>query len=389
MTAATPPLRPRLVVIPSDPIADYEAAGYERLGAYYNPAGFFASVIALSPRERGERQAHGMRLVGVAERDFLSTLRRLAPDVVRAYGGGWAADLACRSRVAGVPLVVSVHTTDPNGVRRSVRYADLVIAVSQAVARCVASVGTEPAKVRIVPNRVDLDVFRPVTDPARLAAVAQRFPPGRHVLHVGRKAEQKNLDTVIRALRHLPADYAAVFVGAGDTAPYRALAEREGVGARCFWVEAVPNAELPAWYSWCTCMCTPSRWEGFGIVFIEAAACGAPLVTSDIAPMNEFLVHDESACLVRGFEDPAALAAAIRRTCEDSAYRSTLSSGARQMAPRFDRRAVDRAEAAVYREALALSPAGRGGLSLAARVDLALWSAWGKTARLRRALARV
>jgi glycosyltransferase involved in cell wall biosynthesis len=381
--------RLRLVVIPSDPLADYERAGYGSwLAAYFNPAGMFAEVYAVSPREQGERLAHGMTILGVPARRVRAVLATLQPDVIRAYGGGWAAELACRSRAAGAPLVVSVHTTDPNGVRRSVRYADLVIAVSRAVARCAESVGTEPAKIRTVPNRVDLDVFRPVTDPARRALVARRFPAGQPILHVGRKTEQKNLDTLIRALRHLPADYFAVFVGAGDAAPYRALAEREGVGARCFWVEPVPNEELPAWYSWCACMCTPSRWEGFGIVFIEAAACGAPIVTADIPPMNEYLVHDESACLVRALEDPAALAAALRRTCEDSPYRAALSRGARTVATRFDRPVVDRAEAAVYREALALRRASRG-LSLTARLDLALWDAWGKTARLRRAVARV
>ena len=65
---------------------------------------------------------------------------------------------------------------------------------------------------------------------------------------------------------------------------------------RCFWIESVKNSELPVWYSWCDCFCVPSRWEGFGLVFIEAAACGSAIVTSDIAPMTEYFTNDKSAC---------------------------------------------------------------------------------------------
>ena len=115
-------------------------------------------------------------------------------------------------------------------------------------------------------------------------------------------------------------------IGLGDIEKYQAIAEMSGVGDRCFWVGAVKNTELPLWYSWCDCMCTPSRWEGFGIVFIEAAACGAAIVTSDIGPMNEYLTP-ESACLVEDFENPSALAVAIRRSCEDTDHRSLNYSG--------------------------------------------------------------
>ncbi len=103
----------RLVVVPADPLALYEEKGRgELLRDYYNPGGLFDEVFALSPRELGTRQAHGMTLEGVAEGDFARRLRELRPDVVRAYGGGWAADLCARLRVGRTPVVASVHNTD-------------------------------------------------------------------------------------------------------------------------------------------------------------------------------------------------------------------------------------------------------------------------------------
>ncbi|MCC6445391.1 MAG: glycosyltransferase family 4 protein [Armatimonadetes bacterium] len=360
----------RLVVVPTDSIATYEKAGYDWLGRYFNPQGLFEEVYALSPKESGERTVQGIRFIGAADREFKGKLKALKPDVVRAYGGFWPADLVCRNRLPGVPVLVSVHDTNPDLLHRSVLYADMVICMSKVVARKVEEIGTSPERIRILPNRVDTNAFRPIRDRALLEPVASRFPPGRHILHIGRRTDQKNADTLIRALALLPPDYACIFVGLGDNAPYIALSEEVGVSDRCVWIDAVKNAELPLWYSWADCLCVPSRWEGFGIIFIEAAACGAPIVTSDIAPMNEFLRRDESACLVKDYENPQSLAAAIRKICEDKPYRNALSAGAVQMARQFDVSVVDEMEAALYREALSL-----GRLPFGRRLEIAGWRA--------------
>jgi glycosyltransferase involved in cell wall biosynthesis len=288
-------------------------------------------------------------------RRFTAALRLIRPSVVRVYGGYWPSDLACRRRIPGVPVVVSVHDTNPALLRPSVREVDIVICMSQAVAGQVQAIGTSSEKIRILPNRVDRDIFCPIPDRQLLRRLFRQFPPGKHILHVGRKTEQKNLDTLVRALGMLPDEYSAIFVGRGDTSPYVSLAADMGVAHRCFWIQAIRNSRLPLWYSWCDCMCTPSRHEGFGIVFIEAAACGAAIVTSDVAPMNEYLPADQSACLVRKYEDAEELAQAIRRVCEDTEHRRLISEGAIEAARPFDRRIVDAAEVAIYREALGLA----------------------------------
>ena len=96
------------------------------------------------------------------------------------------------------------------------------------------------------------------------------------------------ITTVIRSLPALGNEYALISVGRGDRGLYEDLARSLGVGTQCFFVDSVPNHELPRFYSFVDCMCTPSRWEGFGIVFIEALACEAMVVTSDIEPMREY-----------------------------------------------------------------------------------------------------
>jgi glycosyltransferase involved in cell wall biosynthesis len=341
----------RLVVVPSDPLAAYEKAGYGSwLERYYNPAGFFGEVFLLSPLESGEREAHGMTVRGVPERDFREALRDVRPNLVRAYGGYWASDLAVSARIPGVPVVVSVHDRRPEMIHDSVLLADAVLCVAHVVERRVLDLGADPRKVRILPNRVDTRRFAPADSLAPSGAPPIRA--GRRILHVGRKSEEKNLDTVIRALARMPQDYGCVFVGRGDPSPYRDLARDQAVEDRCFWVESVPSDDLPAWYRWCDCMCVPSRFEGFGIVFLEAAACGAAIVTADRAPMNEYLVADVSAALVDHHEDPEAVAAAIRRCCEDADYGRRLHSGAVDAARPFDVEIVDELEADLYRDVL-------------------------------------
>ena len=342
----------RLVVVPSDPIAAYEEAGYEHLSRYYNPMGFFDDVLILSPHETEKRYAQGMRIQPTAPGGFLSEVRRFHPDCVRAYGGYWPADLVCLNKAADIPVIVSVHDKRPEMIHDSLCGADLVISVSEAVVQAVRRVGVPADRIQILPNRVDLNCFKAVYDEIRFAELDRLFPGDRHILFVGRKSEEKNPDTLIRALALLPEGYTAVFVGKGDESPSRAVAEKVGVSRRCYWVDAVKNTELPFWYSWCDCLCVPSRSEGFGVVFIEAAGSGCPIVTSNAPPMNEYLVHGESAHLVIENENPYELARALDQVCSDPEYRRKLSEGGRKAVTQFEQRRVDSLEVSIYRKAL-------------------------------------
>ncbi len=374
----------RLVVVPSDSIASIEAGGWgANLKCYFNPAGVFGEVHVVSPLEPAECERWGLSIHPSDDARFARDARRLRPDVIRAYGGYWPSDLVCHHRVRGVPIVVSVHDRRPEMIHESVAYADLVICVSQACARGVVARGCAPSRIRVIPNRIDRRLFRPIEAAEIPRALASRFPPGRHILHVGRKSPEKNLDTLLRALALLPADYSVIAVGPGDAEVYARLARDLKVERRYFAIEAVPNDELPAWYSWCDCMCVPSRSEGFGIVFIEAVACGAVVVTSAVAPMTEYLTHDRSAVLVAAYEDPASLAAALRSACEDTALRARVGAGAIEAVAPFDSEKVERMEADLYREAMGLRRP-----DLARRHEIRRWLARLALDRLRVRVAR-
>lgn len=343
---ARPPTR-RLAVLPNDPLDAYPAAGYPDLTGYFNPAGAFDEVFCLSPHEPRSKRMYGMRVVPTTADELPLRIRELGIDVVRAYCLP-AGQFACRDKVPGVTYVVSVHDPNPERCPGPLPDADLFLAVSGRIERLLADKGADPRRVRRLPNRVDLDVFRPIDDPAAKAAWQARFPAQYRVLHVGRRSTEKNLETLIRALALLGPDWGGVFVGRGDDAPYRALAAE--VGARCWFVDAIPNAELAAWYSFADVMCTPSLWEGFGIVFVEALACGALVVTSDQAPMNEFVAHERTGLLVERYRDPDALAATLRRAAEEPELAARIRGAARAAALPFARPAVDALERSIYAE---------------------------------------
>lgn len=341
----------KLVVIPSDPLEAYEKAGYlARLLAenYFNPAGAFSRVFLLSPLEpQGHRKLGSLTVIGARGLHFPEVLAKIGPDLIRGYGGFWACDQAVYSgclACPNTPLYISVHDSSPSMLHDPLLFADKVHCTSGAVKTAVLEHGVEDARTVVVPNFINPDVFSPRSaypDYAGMLGLPRSCKP---ILHVGRKNKAKNLETVIAALRYLPEDYVTIFIGRGDDAPYKKLAEKLNVSSRCFWIDHVANSELPNWYSWCEVMCTPSRWEGFGIVFAEALACGARIVTSDISPMNEYLVNNENAVLVKDFENPQALAEGILRF-SDKGFSSAVSAQALVSSKKFHRERVQGIEA--------------------------------------------
>ncbi len=344
-----------LVIIPSDPLAAYEEKGYlVRLlrDDYFNPKKAFKKVYIVSPYEPdGVREINGYSVIGVKGRATLDVISHISPDLIRGYGGYWACDLAIYASILGAPncpVYVSVHDPNPKNIHPTLVFPDRVHCTSSIVRDAVLRTGRDEASTCIVPNWVSPESFYPDDSlpelPAEWGDLAGCLP----ILHVGRKTEQKNIETLIGALKALPQQYIAIFIGQGDDMVYKRLAKHLGVETRCFWVPTVDNDEIRKWYSWCHVMCTPSRWEGFGIVFIEAAACGAPIVTSNIPPMNEILTHEHDALLVDAHESPTALAQSIQR-CSDKALARRLSRNAVETSKKYYKETVQALEAKMMR----------------------------------------
>lgn len=350
----------KLVVIPSDPMQAYLDLGqtYEYYRDYFNPGGYFDEVYALSPWGKKAREVQAnITYIKEKPKNFKKIINEIKPDVVRAYGGFYCADWLAMSKVDGIPTVVSVHDTNSELIFDSIKYADNVVCMAKCVQDAVRKkVDCSSKGEWVMGNRIDTSLFSYTVDDEFKTKLNERFGSGRHILHVGRKSEQKNLDTVIYALKYLPEDVSVVFVGRGDFTPFERIAKDIGVDSRVHNVDHVDNIDLPKWYSWCDCFCTPSRWEGFGFVFIEAASCQVPIVTSDIGPMNEYLTNGLDSILVKEFENPEAIARAVLFSLKNSTEMEKIKMNARKVGLQFSKECVDLQEIAIYEEIIKHGP---------------------------------
>lgn len=346
----------KIVIIPLSGRESILSAGrtYQHLEKTYNPGDFFDEIYCLYPT--GETTKIGkVQYINAQPKEFEEIIREIKPDMVKANGGCTPCDWAVANRVQGVPVVVSVHDVNPNLMNQSLKYADYIICKSNIVKEKVKKyIDIDDKRIFVSPNRIDTNIFKKKIC-KEFEKLNEVYGNGKHILHVGRKTEAKNLETLIRALQYLPLEYSVIFVGPGNADSYNRLAQECNVSERCFFVDHVSREEeLPIYYSWCDCMCTPSRWEGFGYVFIEAAACECSIVTSNIAPMNEYLTNGHDSILVDEYENPEALAQGIIRACDQSEEIQKMKSNARKVGLKFDTRVIDKEEIELYKKFISM-----------------------------------
>ena len=207
--------------------------------------------------------------------------------------------------------------------------------VSEAVRRRAREAARwRPATDTVVGSGIDPRDFPPAE------ATADREWSGR-VLCVGRIDPRKGVGDAITALAALPAATLDV-VGRGD-AEHLAELQRQavalGVTDRVRWQGAVERSELAAVYRAADVLLFPPTWdEPFGLVPLEAMACGTPVVATGTGGSADFLVDGDN-CLLVPPGDPAALAAAVQRLAEDPGLRRRLVAGGLATAAEHD---VDR-----------------------------------------------
>ncbi len=220
-------------------------------------------------------------------------------------------------------------------VPRSVQRADHVLADSQATKDDLTALyGVNPGKITVLLSGVN-PRFQPVRDPVALTAVRQRYGIGSapFILSVGTVQPRKNYERLIRAFASLP-DQAVHLVIAGGRGwlqgPIYAVVDALNVRDRVHFIGFADDADLPALYSAARCFAFPSLYEGFGLPVLEAMACGAPVVTSNVSSLVE--VAGQAALLV----DPLSvddIGAALARLLTDEPLRVHLvEQGLRQAA---------------------------------------------------------
>lgn len=200
------------------------------------------------------------------------------------------------ARLTFRPVVIYAHGEELTGWGRgnkykamcfALRHADSVIANSDFTQRTLIDMGVAPERIEIIHPGVDTERYRPGLPYMDLRHQLRLGAAGLLILSVGRLSRRKGFDTVIRSLPGLIAsglDVQYAIVGIGEDSDYlNALAEETGVRDRVHMLGHVPMEDLPRWYNACDLFVLANReiegdTEGFGIVFLEAAACGKAAV---------------------------------------------------------------------------------------------------------------
>ena len=240
-------------------------------------------------------------------------------------------------------------------LNRSLRRADAIIAATPAHIRSSEQLSPErdTARLHVVPYGFDLARFR---ERPALADEIRARRAGRFLLFaLGRHVYYKGFEFLIRALASVPQATLALGGQGPLTAELQRIARQAGVADRVEFVGRIPDRDLPAWYHACDVFCLPSvePAEAFGIVQVEAMACGRPVLCCELGNGVNWVNRDGETGIAVPPADPAALADALARLQADPALRARLGEAGRRRAfDVFSAEAMARGTLAVYREVL-------------------------------------
>ena len=265
----------------------------------------------------------------------IASAQQLREPIVLIHCHDWMTILAgIRLRkILNVPLVFSIHLPQRGGPNLAMEnlgliYADYVLVNSRAVAREIAARGLPIKSLRVIPNGVDLDRFVP----------SGSSSTDQYILFVGRLVVQKGVDVALQAfsvlLRRCP-HVRLIVVGDGSLALYfQRVARYLGLSSQVSFVGWKTGQSLVRLYQGAEVVVMPSFYEPFGIVVLEAMACGRPVVATRTGGLAE-VVEDG----VNGFLVPPGdylrLAQRIAALLLDPNRAATFGEAARQRALAF------------------------------------------------------
>lgn len=269
----------------------------------------------------------------------------------------------------GIPLVITVHSLEPlrpwkreqlgGGYdfslwveKTALEMADAVIAVSEETKKDILSLfNVSEERLSVIHNGIDLSEYSASKNPEVLRSLGVD-PDRPYVLFVGRITRQKGIIHLVRAIRYLDPGFQVVLcAGAPDTPEIAAEMQQAIASARehhgeIVWIEKmVSRPEAIVLYSSASVFVCPSIYEPFGIINLEAMACGTPVVASAVGGIKEVVVDGETGFLIpleqmkeSPFEatDPAAfasdLASKINLLMADPALASQMGAAGRKRA---------------------------------------------------------
>lgn len=270
-------------------------------------------VTGIAPPARlGTHEPRHHALLDALFRDVSMVSCLESADIIHCHT--WYTHLAgaLLKQLLGAPLVLTTHSLEPHRPwkreqldtayqasswieKTAYQNADGVVAVSEAMKKDVQELyGVAPHRIQVIPNGIDEERYRPTRNPELLRGYG--IDPERpFVLVVARLTRQKGVHHFLEATRHLQPGIQAVLCASAPDTPeiLQETAERYGRVSgespnRILWIkETVPLEDVVVLYSHAALFVCPSIYEPFGIVNLEAMACGTPVVASAVGGILE------------------------------------------------------------------------------------------------------
>ena len=290
----------------------------------------------------------------------------------------------------GIPLAHTMHTMarvknmnlaegerpEPmirvQGETQVVAAANALIANTDAEAASLVSLYEAcPDNVSVVSPGVDLYTFT-AGNGRKAARDAVGLPQDAHILaFVGRIQPHKGPEVLIRAVAemlnhspHLRSKLITVIMGGasgsgvGEVERLKDLVSWLNISDVVRFENPVPRAQLPQWYRAADLVCVPSYSESFGLVALEAQACGTPVVATAVGGLRTAVADGISGVLVDG-HDPRAWSSVLARLIQEPQRRVLLSMGAIEHASHFGWDATARGTLDIYDRIIATSASAR------------------------------
>ncbi len=226
------------------------------------------------------------------------------------------------------------------------KHANRVIANSEFTRHQLLNLGVGEDRIAIISPGVDISRFHPNYDCADLRTRINCSENTKVVLSVGRLSRRKGFDNLIRALalmqQEQAIDFRYILIGIGeDRERLEALAQSQGIVNNVLFLGHVSMVDLPRWYNVCDVFAMPNReidgdTEGFGMVFLEAAACGKPSLAGYAGGTGDAVLDGETGFRVDG-SDVVAICSQLRRIlCDDLLAANLAENAYRRAVEEFD-----------------------------------------------------
>jgi D-inositol-3-phosphate glycosyltransferase len=281
---------------------------------------------------------------------------RQADDIDAIHANYWLSGVAGHrlKHELDVPLVSTFHTLarvkaetgDPEPERRVQAEHDVMDCSDAITASCdaeaeqlVSLYGAAPDRIQLVPPGVIHAFFSPGDRYGARKALGYGLDGSPMLLFVGRIQPLKGLDVAIGALGELERKHAQLVVVGGPSGPdgeaeaakAARLADELGVADRIRWIEPQPHHLLATYYRAADVCVVPSRSESFGLVALEAAACGTPVVAAAVGGLRTLVEHGETGYLVED-RQPDVFARAVDALLADPPKARAMSETAAKRA---------------------------------------------------------